>query len=111
MKATFARTLPVVLALAFGAVGISAVAQTTAPATAEPSTTEKVKEAGKDAYDATKDTTKRAVNATERGAEKAWDATKRTTKKAANATESGACLLYTSPSPRDLSTSRMPSSA
>ena len=25
--------------------------------------------------------------------------------------ESGACLLYTSPSPRDLSTSRMPSSA
>ena len=27
------------------------------------------------------------------------------------AEESGACLLYTSPSPRDLSTSRMPSSA
>ena len=26
-------------------------------------------------------------------------------------TERGACLLYTSPSPRDLSTSRMPSSA
>ena len=26
-------------------------------------------------------------------------------------TEDGACLLYTSPSPRDLSTSRMPSSA
>ena len=25
--------------------------------------------------------------------------------------ESGVCLLYTSPSPRDLSTSRMPSSA
>ena len=25
--------------------------------------------------------------------------------------ETGACLLYTSPSPRDLSTSRMPSSA
>ena len=25
--------------------------------------------------------------------------------------ESGTCLLYTSPSPRDLSTSRMPSSA
>ena len=25
--------------------------------------------------------------------------------------ESGSCLLYTSPSPRDLSTSRMPSSA
>ena len=25
--------------------------------------------------------------------------------------EKGACLLYTSPSPRDLSTSRMPSSA
>ena len=25
--------------------------------------------------------------------------------------EGGACLLYTSPSPRDLSTSRMPSSA
>ena len=43
--------------LAFGAVGISAVAQTTAPATAEPTTTEKVKEAGKDAYDATKNTT------------------------------------------------------
>ena len=28
-----------------------------------------------------------------------------------NATLTGACLLYTSPSPRDLSTSRMPSSA
>ena len=28
-----------------------------------------------------------------------------------NSTELGACLLYTSPSPRDLSTSRMPSSA
>jgi len=28
-----------------------------------------------------------------------------------HARESGACLLYTSPSPRDLSTSRMPSSA
>ena len=27
------------------------------------------------------------------------------------ATQVGACLLYTSPSPRDLSTSRMPSSA
>ena len=27
------------------------------------------------------------------------------------ATDSGTCLLYTSPSPRDLSTSRMPSSA
>ena len=26
-------------------------------------------------------------------------------------TQSGICLLYTSPSPRDLSTSRMPSSA
>ena len=26
-------------------------------------------------------------------------------------TQAGACLLYTSPSPRDLSTSRMPSSA
>ena len=29
----------------------------------------------------------------------------------ANRSLSGACLLYTSPSPRDLSTSRMPSSA
>ena len=29
----------------------------------------------------------------------------------ASETESGTCLLYTSPSPRDLSTSRMPSSA
>ena len=29
----------------------------------------------------------------------------------ANIDRSGACLLYTSPSPRDLSTSRMPSSA
>ena len=30
---------------------------------------------------------------------------------AAHAVEMGHCLLYTSPSPRDLSTSRMPSSA
>ena len=28
-----------------------------------------------------------------------------------NARKAGTCLLYTSPSPRDLSTSRMPSSA
>ena len=28
-----------------------------------------------------------------------------------NVPEAGSCLLYTSPSPRDLSTSRMPSSA
>ena len=32
-------------------------------------------------------------------------------KEAGNAEEVIACLLYTSPSPRDLSTSRMPSSA
>ena len=33
------------------------------------------------------------------------------TDKAVEADEPGICLLYTSPSPRDLSTSRMPSSA
>ena len=32
-------------------------------------------------------------------------------KGAAGGEEGGGCLLYTSPSPRDLSTSRMPSSA
>ena len=33
------------------------------------------------------------------------------TSQAAGSAQSVACLLYTSPSPRDLSTSRMPSSA
>ncbi|RYF75159.1 MAG: hypothetical protein EOO29_24265, partial [Comamonadaceae bacterium] len=89
-------TAAVVMALA--GIGMAAHAQTTAT---QPTTTEKVKEAGRDAvqatergaekaWDATKDTTKRAANATERGAEKAWDATKDTTKRAANATERGA---------------------
>eukprot|EP00831_Metopus_contortus_P024414 TRINITY_DN2129_c0_g1_i5.p1 TRINITY_DN2129_c0_g1~~TRINITY_DN2129_c0_g1_i5.p1 ORF type:complete len:291 (-),score=39.28 TRINITY_DN2129_c0_g1_i5:23-895(-) len=39
------------------------------------------------------------------------DLKKKETKKASKTTVSKSCLLYTSPSPRDLSTSRMPSSA
>ena len=39
------------------------------------------------------------------------DTTKKTLVVHDGATQGGICLLYTSPSPRDLSTSRMPSSA
>ncbi|MDM0040059.1 hypothetical protein QTH89_09500 [Variovorax sp. J22G21] len=78
MTVKFIRTVPAVLALAFASIGLSATAQTTAPAAPQPTTTEKVKEAGKE-----------AVVATETGAKKAYTATKKTTKKAYNATKSG----------------------
>jgi hypothetical protein len=38
MTTSFVRTMPVVLALALASIGVSAVAQTAAPATAEPTT-------------------------------------------------------------------------
>lgn len=82
--------------LALAAIGLPAVAQTTAtttttttattpamPATAQPTLTERAKETGKE-----------AVDATERGAKKAYHATKNTAEKAADATEHGAKKAY-----------------
>lgn len=79
MKMSSVRTFPAVLALAIASVGLSAFAQTPAPAAAPatpPTVTEKVEAAGS-----------KAVNATERTSKKAWHATKRTAKKAEHATK------------------------
>ena len=96
------RILPAVLALAFASTGLSAVAQTTpTTTTTQPTVTERAKETGKEAVDATergakkawsatKNTTERAVDATERGTKKAYNATKNTSKKAYSATKKGA---------------------
>lgn len=85
MKKSIVRTLPAVLVLAFASVGVSAIAQTAAPAA--PTTTQKVEKAGDKAWDATKADTKKAVDATESGSKKAWKATKHGTKKVVKGTE------------------------
>jgi hypothetical protein len=82
MNKSVVRTLPAVLTLALASIGLSAIAQTTAP-----TTTQKAENAGEKAWDATKADTKKAVDATESGSKKAWDATKHGTKKAVKGTE------------------------
>lgn len=82
MNKSIVRTLPAVLVLAFASVGVSAIAQTAAP-----TTTQKVEKTGEKAWDATKQDTKKAVDATESGSKKAWTATKHGTKKAVKGTE------------------------
>jgi hypothetical protein len=74
MTITSLRAVPAVLALALASVGFSAVAQTTAPASSEPSTLDKAKATGG-----------KAVDATERTAKKAWTGTKKVAKKTGNA--------------------------
>jgi hypothetical protein len=89
MIKTSIRILPAALALA-----VASVASVALPAmaqnTAAPSTTEKMENAGKETWDATKSGTEKAVKATEHGGEKAWDATKSGSKKAWTATKKGA---------------------
>ncbi len=86
MTPKFIRIVPAVLALALAGIGLSATAQTAAT---QPTTTEKVKEAGKDAVNATENGAKKAYSATKRTTKKAYNATKRGTKKAVASTESG----------------------
>lgn len=86
MSKTSIRILPAALTLAVASVALPALAQNTAA----PTTTEKVENASKEAWDSTKSGTKKAVKATEQGGEKAWDATKSGSKKAWNATKKGA---------------------
>ena len=78
-KTALIRLLPAALALALASIGLSAAAQTQpappAQPAAQPTTVEKMENAGEKAWTGTKKTTKKAVHAT-----------KRTTKKVAHAT-------------------------
>jgi hypothetical protein len=74
MKRLIVRTVPAAVALALATLGVAAFAQTTAP-----STTEKIEDTSKKAWDSTKHTS-----------EKAWHATKHGTHKAVKATEHAA---------------------
>lgn len=87
MKKSIVRIVPAALALAFAGMGLTAFAQTTAT---EPSTTQKVENAGAKAWDATKNTSEKAWDATKHGTKKAWHAAKHGTKKAVHATEHAA---------------------
>ncbi|MGC4008466.1 MAG: hypothetical protein QM805_05410 [Pseudomonas sp.] len=86
---TSVRILPAALVLALASIGLTAHAQTAATTTSEPTMTEKAKEAGKDAVDATERGAKKAYKATKTTGQKAWNATKSGTRKAVNATGRG----------------------
>ena len=69
MNASSLRILPAAIVLSLASIGLSATAQTTT--TTEPTVTEKAKETGGAVVDKTKDTSKKAYNASARTTKKA----------------------------------------
>jgi hypothetical protein len=85
MKRLIVRAVPAAVALSLATLGAAAFAQTTAP-----STTEKVEDAGKSAWDSTKHTSKKAWDATKHGTHKAVKATEHAADATGNAIDKGA---------------------
>lgn len=90
MKLSFARTLPAALVLAIASVGLSAIAQTPAPAVqpTQPTMVQKAEATGKKAVNATKRVAKKAGNATKKVAVKTGNAVAKAGHKTADAMRS-----------------------